>query len=320
MLVTGIFLGTNAFLQYPHEIGRWQMAAANEFWTEAEMAALRGEANRAAENRDKAFAKLAEAQEWSPDDVNRLLTRASWNSEVGKQEAALADCAQVIKQTGELSPLLLLRMDIYQQLGRHAEAVKDANQLDAISQTSGNPSRGDALNTVAYVKAVGRIDLPGALLQSDQSVRGAVQEIEQHKKDDDANSGFLARIFQAFFGVNHRMRDYAAKRSLCLKQDTRGFVHYQMGNFKESLSDLDSASDGITGLLNQRDSDVRVLHRALPDSRPLAIETARERRGAAVVFYHRALAHEKLGHTAAAAADRQRVRELIGRDGDEKLF
>ena len=42
--------------------------------------------------------------------------------------------------------------------------------------------------------------------------------------------------------------------------------------------------------------------------------------GYITVFYHRALAHEKLGHTAAAAQDWKLARDWIGREPDETLY
>ena len=266
LIVSGLMLGVYAVVETPHEIGCWHMAAANEFWIEGEIAAIHGDAVRAAANREQAFARMATAMEWHPDDVNWLYTRAMWNSQVGKHEAALADCERVIGQLGERDRLLAFRMEIYQKLGRHAEAVKDANQLDALSQTSGNPPRGDALNTVAYAKAVGKIDLPKALQQADESVRRALEEIEQNKRDDKAHATALA--VGEYLGVDQRKRDYAAEWGLYLKQDTRGFVNYQLGNYKAALADLDAATDGITRLMREQEAQGKLLSRALPDARP----------------------------------------------------
>ena len=319
LLVSGLMLGVYAVLEYPREIGRWHLAAANEFWTEAEIAALPGgDPVREAENRAQAFAKLEQALSWSPGDWRTLLRRARWNSEIGKHESALADCNQVMNQI-EKGSLLGMRMDIYQQLGRHAEAVKDANQLDANSLISGKPPRGEALNNLAYAKALGKIDLPKALQQADESVRSALEEIEQNKMDDEAQ-GFLTRSFEAFFGVDHRARDAAAQEQLCLRHDTRGFVHYQLGHYVEALSDLNAAADGYTALLDERDISLQKLKRAYPDPRSLELEVYKKKRAAAIVLYHRSLAHEKLGHSFPAANDWNRARKLLGREPDEKLF
>lgn len=296
MLVTGLFLGIYAFLEAPREIGRWHMAAANEFWVEAEIASLKGDSSRAAENREQAFAKLDDALKWSVDEPNWVLQRAKWRLEAGQLDEALADCNTLLSQRGDEPALLLARMEINQQLGRHADAVKDAELVNAISKTSGIPSRGDALNTLAYVKAVANVDLKEALIEAEECVADATAAAQREPND-----------------IN-------AKLTLALRQDTRGFLQYQLGHYAPAYKDIDAACKGMDEMLRDTSASFDAKRRGLPDPRMLDILLASRKKASAVVIYHRALVHEKLGHSAAAAADRKRVRELIGRDGDEKLF
>lgn len=281
MLVAGIFLGINAVLEGPREIGRWHLAAAREFWRNADYGEIQGDRSQVVDNRQKGLAKLEDALKWSPEEPSFLLQRAEWRSEVGEYEGALQDYNVLMEKFGEEVELLLLREKVYHLMGRHAEAVVDAERVNNLGKTSGIPSRAVALNIVAYAKALGKIDLDSAL-----------QEINEAIKFN-RNAAFL---------------------------DTRGFIYYQMGKYDLALKDLDPAVSEMNRKLGmtQQESDLR--KRAEPDIRKYEIELRKANEQFAVFYYHRALIHEKLGHSAAAAADRKRVRELIGRDGDEKLF
>lgn len=320
LLVSGLFLGVLAVFEAPREIGRWHVAAAQEHWDEAEYAARQGDATRKDQNRQLAFALLEEALSWSPDEPNWIYKRAQWRAASGKEEAALKDCNTLIGKVGEKAPLLLLRMGVYQQLGRHEAAVKDAERLDALSLTSGIPSRGESLNTLAYLKAVGKIALPQALKQADEAVQDAAAEIERNKKKDEAPVSFLVQLWRAFFPPDRKPRDDAAKLQMAMRLDTRGFVAWQMGKYDQALADLQPAAEAIELLLREEENVIRKHRKNLPDSRVVESELAKSKTSAAVILYHRSLAHEKLGHSAAAAADRKRVFELIGREGDERLF
>lgn len=281
MLVAGLFLGINAVLEGPREIGRWHLAAAREYWRNADYGEIQRDLSQVADNRQKALAKLEDALKWSPEEPSFLLQRAAWRSQIGEYDGAVQDYNVLMEKFGEEVKLLGLRQRVYHLMGRHAEAVADAQQVNNLSKTSGIPSRAVALNGVAYAKAIGKIDLDSAL-----------QEINEALKFG-RNAAFL---------------------------DTRGFIYYQMGKYDLALKDLDPAVNEVDRELgvNPKDADLR--KRAEPDIRKYEIERRQENEQFAVFYYHRALIHEKLGHSSAAAADRKRVFELIGRDGDEKLF
>lgn len=281
MLVTGIFLGFYAYWEAPAEIGRWHLAAAREFWREADYGEIQGNLSQVSENRQKAFAKLEDALSWSPEEKSLLFQRAQWNLDSGQYEEALLDNNRLLERFPDELALLGLRAKIFHLLGRHAEAVKDAEHINNLSKTSGNPPRASALNELAYAKAIGKIDLDSAL----QEINDAL-ESEKHP-------AFL---------------------------DTRGFIYYQMGKYELALKDLDPAAEFYEESARTHAELVPLHRRVTPDIRKFEIELRQQNEPYAVIFYHRALVHEKLGHAAAAAADRKRVRELIGRDGDEKLF
>ena len=281
LLVSGLMLGVFAVLETPREIGRWHLAAAREHWRDAEYGEIQGDLTLVAENRQKAFAKLDDALKWSPQDLGFLWQRAEWRIELGEYEGALLDSNRLLESFPDDLSLLRLRGKTLHLLARHVEAVKDAEHINNLSKTSGNPQRAVALNEVAYSKAVGKIELESALKEVNEALKS-----ERH-------AAFL---------------------------DTRGFVYYQMGKYDLALKDLESAANQYEAILKFLAESAAKRRKGVPDIRKEEVNARKDNEGAAVVLYHRALAHEKLGHAAAAAADRKRVRELIGRDGDEKLF
>jgi tetratricopeptide (TPR) repeat protein len=281
LLVSGLLLGVYAVLETPREISRWQMASANEYWREAEYGVIQGNLALVADNRQKAFAKLEDALSWSPEEPLWLQQRAQWKADIGQHEDALRDCNRLLEKDENAVELLQLRTRIHHWMGSHAQAVADAERVNNLSQTSGNPSRANALNGLAYAKAIGKIDLDLAL-----------QEINEALKSD-KNAAYL---------------------------DTRGFIYYQMGKYDLALKDLGPAAEEIRRVLALQIEESAFERRTVPDVRKMEIKAKKWNEPAAVILYHRALAHEKLGHAAAAKADRKRVRELIGREGDEKLF
>lgn len=282
LLISGVVLAVYGYLEGPREIGRWYLAAAAEHWTEAEFAAARGDPSRAAENREQAFDRLEEALRWSPEEPLWIAQRAQWLAAAGKHQEALEDCNLAIEKLGERTSLLGLRMTIYQQLGRHAEAVKDSERINDLSKTSGNPLRPEALNNLAYAKAIGKIDLDTALKEINESLRIGPE-----------NALFL---------------------------DTRGFVRYQKGDYALALEDLQRACRNAEKELANMQKNLGSARKQSPDPRLLEINLMQHKRNLGVIFYHRALIHEKLGHAAAARADHNKVKELIGREGDETLF
>ena len=281
MLVTGIFLGFYAYVNAPAEIGRWHLAAAREYWREAEYGEIQGNLSLVSDNRQKAFAKLEDALTWSSEEKSFLLQRAQWKLDSSQYEEAFLDSNRLLERFPDDVKLLQLRERTLHLLGRHAEAVKDAKHIDNLSKTSGNPPRASALNELAYAKAIGKIDLDSAL-----------QEINDALKSE-KHAAFL---------------------------DTRGFIYYQMGKYELALKDFDPAVNELEAVIKFLDANSAQLRRVSPDIRKYEVGIRERNEEIAPIYYHRALAHEKLGHAAAAAADRKRVRELIGRDGDEKLF
>lgn len=243
---------------------------------------------RAAGRKDEAYKSLAKAIEWLPDNPKLLIQRAAWRLEDREYEKALADCDEAVALTDDRSTadqylVLSTRSQILQHLGRHAEAIEDWKTLNRLSQTRGEPPRERTLNGLAYARAVGKLDLPEAL-------KNVAEALE-------ADPGSPAI------------------------RDTRGYLLHLQGLNEAALSDLDAAVRGM-------EAEYELLSKQTPEVRRQSLLSAgidlsglnKPEQGVAVVRYHRALVLQALGRHDDAKKDLDRVRELIGREPDEKLF
>lgn len=260
-----------AWLQFPREVSYWFLAAA--------------EKARAAGNAELAAQRLQEAFSWNPDDPWLQVQQAQWLVEDEQYLEALKVSDQLAERFPNHVDLLELRMSILQHLERHEEAIAAARAVDQISLTSGRPDRAQALNNLAYARAVGNMDLEQALQEANEALVIAP-----------GSPSYL---------------------------DTRGFIFYRQGDYKAAHQDLDAAVKGMArfesrmaGAAAPSESLMQYFRGADAEkSIAQSLKTA-----TAVVLYHRALNLEKLGRFAEAKMDRARVKKLIGREPDETLF
>jgi len=252
----------------PREIALWHLIAAQE--------------DRAAGRKDQAYDRLQDAIRWSPKNAGMLRQRAVWRLEDGQQEAALTDVNLAADAAPDDVEVLELRAQILQHLDRHAEAIQDWKTLDRLSQTHGTPTRAQALNGLAYARAVGKLDLDDALKNVSMALELAPQ-----------NPAIL---------------------------DTRGYLLHLQGEHEKALPDLDAAVPGMEDQLTQIKNRPEELQRSIlsADIDESGINSPEQ--GVAVVRYHRALVLKALGREKDAQVDLDRARQLIGREPDEKLF
>jgi tetratricopeptide (TPR) repeat protein len=201
----------------------------------------------------------------------------------GAYEAALADCQRAAELAGERNVAILeRRSQIYQHLGRFDEALKDLRSLDALSHTTGIPSRAGALNGLAYGRAIANKEISQGLRAADEALR--------FQPDSPAIL------------------------------DTRALLRYRQGDYVAALEDLERAiatlvRDGeLPRKLAGQEHLVRLSGESLRDA------VTQDKRNRAVFYYHRALVLDKLDRSDDAANDRARARKLIGREPDELLF
>jgi tetratricopeptide (TPR) repeat protein len=96
--------------------------------------------------------------------------------------------------------------------------------------------------------------------------------------------------------------------------DTRGFIHLLRGDLEKAKLDLNLAVAVVEEQLRKAQKANEYI-----DGREYLLALHQEQEGVAVIRYHRALLHEKLGHLDQAKSDRQRVRDL-GFEPSDELF
>ncbi|ADB19119.1 Tetratricopeptide TPR_2 repeat protein [Pirellula staleyi DSM 6068] len=268
LITTMIVLGVVSIIEIPSEVARWKYAAAVEAWADGKQEA--------------ALAKLEEAMEWDAEEPRFLVERARWRTEMRQFDAALADINTAVNKLGETPFLLVERSKIRQFLGQHEAAIADWVELERRSVATGFPERVEALNGLAYARAVGNIDLEKALTDVN-----AALEI------DPQSAAML---------------------------DTRGFIYYRLGRQKEAKADLDRAI-ALQETLREKMSILRSENasRIVDPREEKALEKI-EDQGMAVIYYHRSLIHGALEDEAARKSDFEKAKELAGREPDETLF
>jgi len=251
----------------PREIGRWHLAAALE--------------NRTAGERERAYQNLQVAIDWDAEQAAYYLQRAEWRTDDRDYEAALADCNRAFDLVGENVTILQARAQVYQHLARHGAAIADWKRIDKISETSGKPTRAEALNGLAYARAVGKLELSEGL----QNVEEALQ----------LEPGTAAML------------------------DTRGYLRYLNEEYAAALTDLDPAVKQVEAEYAALQK-VEKEGQALVSNTQVERMTKHMQFNIAVIRYHRSLVLDKLDRPADAKKDRARAKALIGREPDETLF
>lgn len=230
---------------------------------------------------DRAYQQLATAAARDPRNLDLSVQRAIWLREDDRLDEALAACNSAIEANPDHVAARAERSQILQQLGRFAEAVEDWKSIAHVNERSAVVSEVVIWNALAYARAVANIELKDALADADRAVA--------------------------------RFPDAAALL------DTRGFLHYRLGNDADAKRDLDRA---VSIAEAQRAPFKEGAPRKLPsgvDPREWPAELKSLDNELAVIIYHRSLVLERLGDQQGADADRDRVRQL-GFTPDDQLF
>jgi len=261
------------FTSFSDEVGRWRLAAAWEHRLNGDL--------------ESAINSLTLALEDDPNHVEICLQRAAWYEQVGDLEAALQDFNKVYELAANDRRMLRGRAVTYHRMGKSAESIADSEQL--LKGVRGD-DRSDALNFLAYMRALNNTDLDQALTDINESI--------------DLDS------------VVRRKLGIAATSAALL--DTRGLIRYQQGEFDAALDDLEPAVSGYS--MAVRRSQFRLNSgMGIVDLRRERLDMQLRKKALAVVVYHRGLTYEKLGKTDLAEVDFDRVR-LLGFDPNEELY
>jgi tetratricopeptide (TPR) repeat protein len=219
------------------------------------------------------------AQEWA----RTLILRSEIYRELGQYEEALAqwDRAVKLEPTWARSPQQVhQRIQLLCHLQRFDEVEAACRQLD--EQASFWTKQTDAafLNSQAYFRAVANRDLGTAEIQAERAVKLTLGS---------------ANVL-----------------------DTRGYVRWRLGKLEDAADDLDSAVESLEAerrRITRRIKTVGLISRTSLQTQELDQNALT----LAVILYHRSLVYDSRGQAADAERDRNRVREL-GYEPNDRLF
>jgi tetratricopeptide (TPR) repeat protein len=228
-----------------------------------------------------ALESLDRAIEKFPDREELFLKRAEWRRHQGEYELALADVEHAVELAPHDAHVYLARCQIRQHLGRFEEAVEDMLKLLDFSDRQWGVDRAAVLNGLAYARALANQDLEEALKDVEEALR--------------------------LHGDNGAMLD------------TRGFLHYRLGNLGEARMDMDRAVQEVEVVHEGLAAGLNGKRLGVIDKREEELSFQQHARSVAVIRYHRALVLDALNETEKAEQDRQRVVEL-GYEPSDELF
>lgn len=193
-------------------------------------------------------------------------------SELVFEKEALHEYDLAIQMQPQQPQYYLARSSVLHFLGRYPEATRDcATAVELITQGY-TAQMSESLNGLAYARALSNQDLDEGLREVEQALRLA---------------GDRAHIL-----------------------DTRGYLHFLLGNYDQARSDLDAAVEKTEKSLQELSSA------NLSGARQLRRNQLRS--SLAAILYHRLQLFEKLDEADLAEKDRQRIRQL-GIEPSEKL-
>jgi tetratricopeptide (TPR) repeat protein len=193
-------VGPCAAFQATREVGRWQLALALRHWEAGE--------------KELAQARFEAAERWLGDSPDLLMQRAAWRLEEGDIEGALLESNRAVAAAPGRVRSLIYRSHILQHAGRHAEAIADWQEIVRQMEDEGPQSQAQALNGLAYARAVAQVDLDTALADVNRAL-----ELN--------TSAYAAPAYM----------------------DTRGYIHYLQGRYDRALNDLNPAVLGMEQVL-----------------------------------------------------------------------
>ncbi len=273
----------------PQEIGRWHLAMAVRQRDQGE--------------KEAAYQELEAALRRFPNNPSLLLRRARWQLADGKGDAALADGEQANSLAKGDPKVLMEHADLLQKAGKLEQAVQNWKLIEDFSRRSGHPPREEALNGLAYSRAVAKVELDEAMSNINEAI-----ELLPGEQPKDTRS----RAEQDF------------NRAQLL--DTRGYILHLLGRNEQAIDDMDNAVKGLHPLsrvlgtrLKSKEDESKADKSASPADRELLLSIS-DARSSAVIHYHRSLVLSALDRKEEAEKDLEIARKLIGREPDETLF
>ena len=227
-------------------------------------------------DRTGALARLEDSLRWAPGRADAFICRGDWRLEDQEFQKAIDDYNAALDHDPGAILALLNRSQAFQHLGLHQQAIQDWKKLVALRRSAPAAQRAVLLNGLAYAQALGNAELK-------QALENVIQAIN-------------------LTGGNAAMLD------------TRGYIHFRLGDFKAARNDLNPAVEGMEREVKQLEQ-----RRDFIDRQEFERELKEARKSLAVIRYHRALVLDRLGKPQEAESDRHRVREL-GYTPEPRLF
>ncbi len=173
----------------PKELQQWRLASAEEQRLNGDPAG--------------AMQKLNQDIQKNPRDIELRRRKSQWLLEDKQYQAALDEINQIISWRPADVAAYAQRTLIYHSMGEHKKAVDDFKRILGFDAVSAGRSRAQALNGLAYARALANVEIDEGLANIDEAMR--------------------------LEGENYAMLD------------TRGFLYYRKGDFDRALKDLDHA-------------------------------------------------------------------------------
>jgi tetratricopeptide (TPR) repeat protein len=203
---------------------------------------------------------------------------------------------------------------MFQHLGRHADAIADCQELVLQSEKSGRPSRQNALNGLAYARALAGVELDAALADADAALASARADLKDAEETMKAAVNAKKNIFEASELLAH------CRSSIMACVDTRGLVHFKKGDFAAAQGDFDEAVKRLQQVREFMHDHKKYYSTKTRDYKSFAKVQGELDHNDAVIYYHRSLNLKELGRDEDAARDWKKATELLGREPDDDLF
>ncbi len=286
LAVSGVIV---AWREAPREMARWHQARAEVF-------ALR-------QDNSQAIVQLDKAMESDNSNPQISHVRARYKLAMKDLNGGLEDINRTIELAGEgySVSLLIERSEVLQRLERHDEAIEDWNLIVEKSQKFMESDHDEvfaavltglihpldsALNARAYIRARGNRQLQEGLDDIHEAIR--LLESETYRK------------------LHHRL-GHNFRQARANYYDTRGYLLYLLDQPVLALQDLSLAIQWTNSSFGY--AIARIQTHPL-DGGSLAREWDNFVEGLAVIYFHRALVHDRLGNKLEADADLHSAAEL----------
>ncbi|WP_254508289.1 hypothetical protein [Anatilimnocola floriformis] len=300
LLLGGVVLIT----EIPNQRRAWKFASALE-------ARDAGEKARATE-------MLNELLKQQPKDEQYLRAQYLWNKEDGKYELALEYVQDQLTGAKEGSHWYMTwiseRSRLYQHLHRYQDAIADSQELVHLSEKIGTPTRQEALNGLAYARALGGKDLDAALADADTAVAGARANLKDAENLMSAAVAAKKKTAEA----SEMLAECRASVMACV--DTRGLVNFKKSDFAAAQRDFDEAVENLLLVREFHKAHEKADSTQVREYKQFAKKQQERDHNDAVIYYHRSLNLKELGREEDADRDWKRAAELLGREPGDDLF